>query len=632
MTEHQHHRHLLLAGLLFSGIAAAECGDSFTPIQVIQGAGTETPLEGRVVSTEGVVVGDFQGPSPRLRGFYIQDTATDNDPSISGRSNGLFVYHRDNETVRLAQRVRVTGTATEFHGQTQLAELRQITICAEDRPVPHTPVTLPFPDPVDGVPYPERYEGMRVSFPQTLTVTDMFRLGRFGELTLSAEGRLPQPTRTFPPGPEAEALRAANDRNRIILDDTLNAQNPDPILWPTPTGLQATDTVRGGHAVTGLVGVMTYTWGGNPASPNAYRVRPIRTITRLPSNLPLPEFDASPNPRTDTPAEVGGRLRLAGFNVLNYFTTLGSARRCGPAGDQPCRGAANLREFQRQRAKIIATLAAIDADVVGLVELENNPRAAITDLVAGLNEVAGEEAYAFIDTGTIGADVIKVGVIYKPAKVEPVGSHAILDHRAGFDDAHNRPPLAMSFREHASGERFTIVVNHFKSKRAADLEDNPACRSNPPGLPDCDQKDGQGYWNHTRIRAAQALVDWLTTDPTGSGSEHVLIMGDLNAYAREDPIRTIEQAGYTNLIRAHLGDHAYSFSFGGQWGYLDHALASASLLDRITGVTVWHINADEPPVLGYETAHKSAAQQIRLYAPDPFRSSDHDPVIIGLDL
>ncbi|HEX9260399.1 MAG TPA: PxKF domain-containing protein, partial [Acidimicrobiales bacterium] len=74
----------------------------------------------------------------------------------------------------------------------------------------------------------------------------------------------------------------------------------------------------------------------------------------------------------------------------------------------------------------------------------------------------------------------------------------------------------------------------------------------------------------------------------------------------------------------------YSYVFDGQWGYLDHALASASLVDQVDGVADYHINSDEPSVLDYNVEFKSAGQVSSLYAPDQFRVSDHDPVIIGL--
>ena len=112
----------------------------------------------------------------------------------------------------------------------------------------------------------------------------------------------------------------------------------------------------------------------------------------------------------------------------------------------------------------------------------------------------------------------------------------------------------------------------------------------------------------------------------------MLILGDLNSYAKEDPITALEAAGYTNLVDEYLGADAYSYVFDGQWGYLDHALGSAPMRHaRSTGVAEYHINADEPSVLDYNTDFKTAEPACEsLYAPDEFRVSDHDPVIVGL--
>ena len=147
-----------------------------------------------------------------------------------------------------------------------------------------------------------------------------------------------------------------------------------------------------------------------------------------------------------------------------------------------------------------------------------------------------------------------------------------------------------------------------------------------------DAFDGQGNCNAVRVAAATELVNWLATNPTGTGDPDILLVGDYNAYAMEDPITTIKTAGYTNLIDSILGPDAYSYVFDGQWGYLDHALASASLASQVTGVGEYHINADEPSILDYLEDFKSASQLISLYAPNEFRISDHDPVIVGLDL
>ena len=351
---------------------------------------------------------------------------------------------------------------------------------------------------------------------------------------------------------------------------------------------------------------------------------------------PVPEkFDYTftrDNPRPMAPTEVGGRLKVAGFNVLNYFSTIDDGTPvCGPVGGLGCRGADSEAELGRQRDKIVAAMVGIGAHVFGVVEIENNDSASLADLVAGLNAAAGPDAYAYVDTGTIGADVIKVGLIYRPARVTPVGSYAIIDSSVdpAFLDAKNRPGLIQTFEEVATGERFTVAVNHFKSKGSSCDE-----------LGDPDPGDGQGNCNGTRTAAAEALARYLATDPTAGGDPDFLIIGDLNAYAREDPIRALAEAGYTDLIRRFEGTDAYGYLFDGQLGYLDHALASPSMLRQVTGVTGWRINADEPPLFDYnddvhdpgerEFERESAA--LPLYEADAFRSSDHDPVIVGLRL
>ena len=129
-----------------------------------------------------------------------------------------------------------------------------------------------------------------------------------------------------------------------------------------------------------------------------------------------------------------------------------------------------------------------------------------------------------------------------------------------------------------------------------------------------------------------ALLAWLATDPTGAGDTDVLIMGDLNSYAREDPLVALAAGGYTDLIRKYGGQAAYGYVFDGQWGHLDHALASASLVRQVKGAGDYHINADEPSVLDYNLDFKSVGQQASLYAADAFRMSDHDPVLVGLAL
>ena len=617
-----------------AGAAVVPCEAPDTPIGAVQGTGASAAISGPV-TVQGVVVGDFEGPSPTLRGFYLQD-AGDGDPASS---DGIFVFNGNANTVSLGQVVQVTGTAGEFQDQTQLSGALTIEQCGSTGDVPPTDLTLPVPPPAGGVPYLELVEGMLVRFPQTLSVTEHFQLGRFGQIVMSAGGRLPQPTHVAAPGAAATAVQEANSRNRIIVDDPTQNQNPDPILFGGGgNALTAANTLRGGDTVDGLVGVMSYTWAGNAASGNAYRVRPVGDLGDVAPESDVPVFAAT-NPRPAEPPVVGGSLRFGSLNVLNYFLTLDDNQpRCGPVGaQQECRGAESATELTRQRDKLLAALAKMDADVLAVVELENTPGVdALGDLVAGLNARVGEARYAAIDTGVIGTDAIRVGLMYDQTAVAPVGPFALLTSAVDpqFEDQRNRPALAQTFVQTATGARFTAVANHFKSKGASELGDpGSVCLDADPAndLPDCDTGDGQSFFNATRTKAARALADWLAADPTASGDADVVILGDLNSYAKEDPIAVLRDAGYVDLVDRALGAEAYSFVFDGQWGYLDYALASPSLAAQVTGVGEYHVNADEPNVLDYNTNFKNANQRSVLYAPDEFRVSDHDPVLAGAD-
>ncbi|MBA3801178.1 MAG: ExeM/NucH family extracellular endonuclease, partial [Geodermatophilaceae bacterium] len=396
-----------------------------TPIHSVQGSTDVTPCAGSVVTVEGVVVGDYEGPSPTLRGFYVQeqDADADADPVTS---EGIFVFNGDANSVALGNVVTVTGTAGEFQGQTQISGTTTITVTATDQSVTPASVTLP----VATADYLERTEGMLVEMPQTLTVTETFQLGRFGEITVSSDGRLPQPTNVAEPGAPAQAVQAANNLNRLKFDDALQSQNPDPIVFGRDGDpLTAENTLRGGDTVTGAVGVMTYTWAGNSASGNAYRLRPVGDLSDsglVPGGV-VPEFVAA-NPRPTRAPEVGGSMQVAAFNVLNYFLTLDAGtNQCGPTGfTDDCRGAESAEEFDRQRTKLLAALLKLDADVLGLIEMENTSGVEpMADIVAGLNAVAGAGTYDYIETGTVGTDVIKVGLIYQPASVTPLGAAAV---------------------------------------------------------------------------------------------------------------------------------------------------------------------------------------------------------------
>lgn len=581
----------------FTTASTAICGDPATAIHDIQGSGTTSPLSGAAnVSIEGVVVGDYQGAG-QFGGYYVQeeDAQADADPLTS---EGIFVFNTA-FPVNAGDIVRVRGNVLEFaSGSTTLTEIASVTsvlVCQTGASLP-TPATVSLP--VGAVGNWERFEGMRVTLPQQLTVTETFTLARFGEVSLSVGGRLFNPTSIVDPGAPALAQQDLNNRSRILLDDGNNQQNIDPTFYPVG-GLSAANTLRSGYTASGVSGILDQRF-------SLYRIQPVGSVP----------FSAA-NPRPAAPANTGGSLKVASLNVLNYFNGDGAG-----GGFPTARGAESAFELGRQEAKLVATLVGIDADVVGLMEIENDASgatSAIAQLTAALNTAVGAGTYSYIDTGIIGGDQIRVALIYKPASVTPVGAYRTLTSADDplFIDTLNRPALAQTFSENANGGRFTVVVNHLKSKGSA-------CAGDP------DLGDGQGNCNITRKNAAIALANWLETDPTGSGDPDFLIIGDLNSYAKEDPIKALEADGYANLTAGFLGPWAYSYVFDGQSGYLDHALANAALTPQVTGVAEWHVNADEPIALDYNTNFKTANHVNTLFAPDAFRSSDHDPVIIGM--
>ena len=585
-------------------------------ISEVQGDGATSPLEGQSVSVRGQVTGDFQDndadSANSLGGFYVQSSPPDFDFATS---DGVFVFDGNNPAVdvNVGDIVTVEGIVNEHFGETQISA-SSVSIIGIGALIPAF-INLPTANSIDnsdGVPIAdlERYEGMLVRFPQTLTVTATYELERFGSVQLSQGGRLYQFTNATAPDPAGYAAHREDVGKRSIhLDDGRRAEN----VWPVrllDAGANAGFTLRAGDTITELVGVLRYSRGSGGSGTEGWRLMPTQD----------PVFDQG-NARPAPPV-VGGTVKVAGFNVLNFFTTIDTGQdNCGPAGNDGCRGADSQQEYDRQLAKTVTAIAAIDADIVGLTELENNASASLQALVDGLNAALGAGTYAYVDTGTIGDDVIKTGFIYKPSTVVLAGNFEVLDDSvdAAFRDDYNRPALAQTFDRVADGARLTVVVNHFKSKG-----------SNCDAIGDTNLGDGQGNCPATRLAAATSLASWLATDPTGSNDPDVLIIGDLNAYQEEDPITALESAGFTNLVEAAGGANAYSYTWDGQAGVYDYALASTSLTPQVTTTVDWHINSDEPSLYDYNLFQ---SRDSAIFDPDsPYRSSDHDPIIVGLDL
>ncbi len=578
---------------------------NITPVTEIQGSGPVSPLEGQTVTVRALVTGDFQENDAdelsNLGGFYVQDVP-DGDLATS---EGIFVFDGNNPStdVGVGQTVEVQGTVNEYFGETQI-NATSVRVVGSGALIPFQ-LRLPAQATVansdgDTIADLEHLEGMLVTLPQELTVSELRNLERYGSLRLSQGGRLYQFTNGNAPDAGAYATHKSRTAARsIVLDDGRRSSNP---ANPRYLG------IRAGDAITSLTGILRYSRGSGGDGTETWRLMP---------TVP-PAFD-SVNPRPAAP-DVGGDVRVASFNVLNFFSTIDTGQdNCGPQANEGCRGADSAEEQDRQLAKIVSALTLMDADIVGLVELENNASASLQMIVDALNARIGSDDYSFADTGIIHEDVIKTGFLYKTSTIDLVGDFAILDRSVDsrFNDARNRPALAQSFATTATGAVLTVVVNHLKSKGSS-------CDSDG----DPNTGDGQGNCNQTRTNAAAAIADWIATDPTGSNDPDVLIIGDLNAYLREDPLTAFANAGMTNLLDGQ--SDAYSFVFDAQAGALDHAVVSSTLLPQVVETVEWHINADEPALLDYNLEF---GRDPALFDPDsPWRSSDHDPVIVGLDL
>jgi len=560
------------ACLLLAGTALAQ--QAPVAIGAIQGSGERSPRAGEEVVVEGVVTAALRNPAladaPR-GGWFLQD-AGDGDATTS---DALFVIDDDHPPV--GERVQVRGTVVELDaGNGTLTALRPVGV------VPQGPGRLPaairLREPPDGW---ESCEGMRIEIAAPLTVAGTHRLGREGVLFAHfGEGRLRTPTEAFAPGPEAKALAADNARRLLRLDDGSDQDRPASI-WYLPG-----DPPRTGSRLSRVEGVVDQ-WGG------AYRLQ----LTRA------PKIDAADSPK---PPKVGGDLRIAALNLENLFNGDGKG-----GGFPTPRGARTPAELAAQLGRLTATIHGLDADVVALMEVENDgygPDSAIAQLVAALNRDGDD--WRYIDAGQgPGSDQIRVGLIHRASRATPVGAPATLE-----DDlfgSRSRPPLAQSFRA-GDGPVFTVVANHFKSKGCGEASGA-----------DADQKDGQACWNAARTESARRLDAWLRTDPTRSGSDLRLIVGDLNAYRMEDPVRLLIDAGWRDAFEGPRGEPPYSYVFDNQAGRLDHALLSPSLATRLRGAAEWHANADEPDSRGYQEAPDQRG---------PWRSSDHDPLVLGFRL
>ncbi len=590
------------------------------PINEIQGTGTATPLAGETVTTRGVVTAAY--PTGGIDGYVIQTEGTGGEAGAA--SDGIFIYSPGTVAdVAIGDHVEVTGEAGENFGVTQIEVVAgAATVLTEPAEEVKSLIT---PWPATNAER-EVLESMLVRPTGDFTVTDNYDLNRYGEIDLAfGTDALVQPTEIAPPGtPENAAVQADNSARGVTLDDgaTIDfVRNMDRAL----PYLTVENPVRVNGSATFVSDVIVdFDFG-------VWRFQPVTHLT--PDNADEVQPVTFAGERPATPVEVGGDIKIASFNVLNYFSTTGDEltgctyyndRAGNPItvrGGCDARGAANTESLERQEAKIVDALTNLDADMVSLEEIENSAAfgkdrdEALASLTTALNEVE-PGVWDFVPSPAevpANEDVIRNAFIYKPAAVETVGDSVILDDDVAFSNA--RKPLAQAFQVAGGGEstKFLAIVNHFKSKGSGSGENE-------------DQGDGQGASNPDRVKQAAALVDFADTMQAEAGTDKVFLTGDFNSYTAEDPMQVFYEAGYINQ-GADTGK--YSYVFGGQSGSLDHILASPEADATVTGVDIWNINAVESVALEYSRFNYTP---VNYYTADQYRASDHDPVIVGLDL
>ncbi|SIQ65323.1 hypothetical protein SAMN05421802_1231, partial [Corynebacterium afermentans] len=609
-----------------------------TPIAEIQGPGATSPLDGQTVTTEGVVTAVYDEGGKN--GFFLQTAGTGTEKNPGDASDGIFIYMGDNQNYpKRGDSLQVTGSVGEYYNQTQItaSAIAQLDEALE-APKAIEIDTLPAGDEAR-----EPYEGMLVR-PKSYTVTNNYTLNNTGDLGLApGDKAFRNPTDVIVPDKAKVAEINAQQASEVVyLDDgrtrnyfRTDKETPLPYLVTSDNGVKS---IRTGDQVTFQTDVVV------DYSFDQWRFQPLQPITGKNAAEELPiTWEDSRATSYNVPDTVEGDNTIGFFNVLNYFTSLGKDESgCKsytdmngtPVGTNYCdvRGAYSQDAFRDQQAKIVTAINKLDADVLGLSEIENGARVtgdvaqrdnALSNLVSELNEAAGENKWDYVkspsELGTA-EDFIRVGFIYQPAQVEPVGESRIFDDEAFTRMA--RQPLAQEFNtiNRDDDENFVAVVNHFKSKGSVANGDEAT-------------GDGQGNNANVRVAQAQALLDHM--DKQDDWQElPTFLVGDFNAYTMENALNTLRGGGYS-LVHHEKDFPQESYQFDGQLGSLDHVFANEAAMALVQDSAVWNINGDESVAFEYSRRNYNVQDFFGdgddpLYGyGNPFRSSDHDPVKVG---
>ncbi|TNI82928.1 ExeM/NucH family extracellular endonuclease [Aeromonas sobria] len=647
-----------------------------TPIPVIQGIADKSPLipADKFESTQSIVVKAVVSAlsSGVNKGFYLLDTNGDGNEQTS---DGIFVFPGDdnflskNPQIQPGAQVCLEAKVAEYYGFTQLKldkTAPKIKVMAQTQSPSATLFRVLDNENLSRA--LERHEGMRIRLDadSELKISRNFSYdGYRNTVMLSHKEPLIKPTQLYIANSrEAKALAKSNNNNRVVVEsDMPAAQGKLPWLpeWEPEMGY-----LRIGDAPINLEATVNYSFG-------AYRlIVPSEQRISLADIIRITENDR----QQTAPARAQvSNLRIGSFNVLNYFTShssIGGALNilCKDQADadnaKGCnRGAKSQPEFEKQRTKIANAITEMDADLLGLMEMENNgfaDNSALHNLVTRLNEQQQDASkhYAYVrlpvstltDGKFFGGDAIMVAMIYRPALLTPSGDASVIKlpeqrYTTGgvAKTAGQRDSLVQTFTVAKSKEPLTLVVNHLKSKGSG-------CYENGDGK--TEPADLQGKCTEFRVSAAKVLGEAVSKLPG-----QVLLVGDLNSYAKEDPIRVLtdynpatSERKIVSASHTFIGDQSYeqlgrevtrsyglidlnvkfnkekaiSYSYDGELGTLDYALANPALASKVAGVADWHINSFESSLFEYSSQYTGTL----LKSDNPFSASDHDPIIVDL--
>ncbi|MGL4915941.1 MAG: ExeM/NucH family extracellular endonuclease [Aeromonas allosaccharophila] len=662
-----------------------------TPIPTIQGTGSASALATQTVTDKnGNVTGKVSPGTFNVRGivtalgqsltkgFYLTDPVGDGNPATS---DGIFVYLSDKDfatkyaDIKPGAELCLEAKVEEYYGGTQLKPTfesgkARVQVTTQGLNVPTSVLQVNEGESLAQA--MNRYEGMRVRLDSS---SDLHLTRNYGfdykvyrnNVELAHKTPLIKPTQLHVANSaDAVALATKNGSNRLVVESDSN-KVPDGVIPWFPELDADQGYLRLGDQLTGLEGVIVY-------NKDAFRlVVPSDVTLTAGALLRSPEED-----RQDAPARLSGSdLRIGSFNVLNYFTShssIGGALNvlCKDQADadsaKGCnRGAKSQPEFEKQRTKIVNAITAMDADLLGLMEMENNgfeDNSALHNLVTRLNEQQKDASkhYAYVrlpvstltDGKFFGGDAIMVAMIYRPALLTPSGDASVIKlpeqrYITGgvAKTAGQRDSLVQTFTVAKSKEPLTLVVNHLKSKGSG-------CYENGDGK--TEPADLQGKCTEFRVSAAKVLGETVSKLPG-----QVLLVGDFNSYAKEDPIRVLtdynpatSERKIVSASHTFIGDQSYeqlgrevtrsyglidlnvkfnkekaiSYSYEGELGTLDYALANPALASKVAGVADWHINSFESNLFEYGSQYTGTL----LKSDNPFSASDHDPIIVDLRL